>query len=451
MISRTLLIVVLLCALAVSLPASEIGNQALVLTGGTVIDVAKAGDSADDIPDAVVVIRKGKIIALGPRKDIALPSGCRVINVKGRYIVPGLVDAFATVKNDSFARAFLYMGVTSAASVVVPGSPRSMRLNPAGPAPRIYKVSLITGSDAAGTVLKGRELSAQVDAMKLQGARMVLLYYNHTPDQTATIARRAREIGLGTMGEFGRTPYSLALKAGVDAFPHTPRYSAELLPPELKKKVNGHPFGPALKSRNEFIARLNLQHNPAFDELAAMYARGKTALIPTLSLYYVNLKDHENPWKERAAALIDPEDIENPVDKRTGRYRGSEHGSSRMYTRFAERILELETGYRRAGVSTYLAGSATPLNSTLPGVSLHSELELLVRIGLTPRQALASATGNFGRVFHIEHVGEVRAGYDADLLVVNKNPLLNVKNLKDIAMVILDGKVIDRRKLLEKQ
>jgi len=421
----------------------------VVLKGGTVIDVAAEGNSASDIHDSIVLIEEGKITTVGPQKEVAVPPRCRVYNVKGRYIVPGLTDAFATLPNESFARAFLYMGVTSVVCVSIPGSVREKIYDRASPGPRIYPARRANGMDASGTILRSRALSAQVDALRLNGAKIVLLYYNHTPDQTATIVRRAKELGLGTMAELGHTPYSFAVKTGVDALLHTTRYSAELMPLDLKRKSDDNPFGPRLsRKRKKFLTQLNLNQNPSLSRLSALYASGKTALIPTLSLYYIYLPGHENPWKEKVSSLIDREDMENPVDISTG--LSDDISDLPFLPEFAGKIVEIEAFYRKAGVKTYLAGSGTPINNTLPGISLHTELKLLVRIGMNPRQAIAAATSNFGSVFPFKNTGLVSKGYNADLLVLNSDPLQNIQNLKDIHMVILNGKIIDRKKLLAK-
>jgi len=85
---------------------------------------------------------------------------------------------------------------------------------------------------------------------------------------------------------------------------------------------------------------------------------------------------------------------------------------------------------------------------TMPGISLHTELMLLTRIGLNPRQALASATSNFENILGWSKVGQVRAGYNADLLVLDDDPTTDVGMLKKINTIILSGKVLDRGKLL---
>ena len=77
-------------------------------------------------------------------------------------------------------------------------------------------------------------------------------------------------------------------------------------------------------------------------------------------------------------------------------------------------------------------------------------MKLLTRIGLTPRQALAAATSNFGELFGWENVGQVKSGKNADLLVLDENPIRDVSNLKKIRMVILNGEILDRNKLLLK-
>jgi imidazolonepropionase-like amidohydrolase len=110
----------------------------------------------------------------------------------------------------------------------------------------------------------------------------------------------------------------------------------------------------------------------------------------------------------------------------------------------------IEEQYRKAG-ARYVAGSGTTAFGTLPGISLHTELKLLCRIGSTPRQALAAATSNFGEIFGWKKIGQVKAGYHADLLVLDENPVTNIENLKKIRTVILQGEILDREKLLTKQ
>jgi len=84
----------------------------------------------------------------------------------------------------------------------------------------------------------------------------------------------------------------------------------------------------------------------------------------------------------------------------------------------------------------------------MPGISLHTELMLLTRIGLSPRQALAAATSNFEQILGWSKVGQVRTGYNADLLVLDDDPTADVRNAKKISTIILGGKVLDRGKLL---
>jgi dipeptidyl aminopeptidase/acylaminoacyl peptidase len=84
----------------------------------------------------------------------------------------------------------------------------------------------------------------------------------------------------------------------------------------------------------------------------------------------------------------------------------------------------------------------------MPGISLHTELELLHRIGLSNREALAAATTNFSNAFGWK-TGKVQQGFDADILILDKNPLDDLANTKAISVLINNGKVIDREQLLK--
>ena len=158
---------------------------------------------------------------------------------------------------------------------------------------------------------------------------------------------------------------------------------------------------------------------------------------------YLHLPGHRNPWDDPVAALLDPRDIHLPADRHTGEQTlpanavrdGFPPGSS-------EHLLAIEARYCRAG-ATYLAGSGTDAFGTMPGISLHIELELLVKACLTPRQALAAATSNVGALLSWRTTGEITRGYDADLVVLDADPTLDIANAKRVRHVVLAGKVLD--------
>jgi len=431
------------------LPAAPAEPPPLALVGGTVVDVSDFGRSADDLPDAVVLVRGDRIAAVGRRGEVTVPPDARVIDAAGGFVVPGLVDAFAGMNSQAQANAYLYMGVTSI--VGVEGTRRGPLFTAARPGPHVYPLAMAGVRFDAGTgtaaVLSREETRRELDERRRDGVKVILVYYPLPPERTAEIARAARARGLATMGELGATPYAEAARAGIQAFVHTSRYSLPLAPEGMRAAVAAQPFGPPKLEFYRFLIGLD-PDAPGVADYARLLGGSEAGLIPTLSLEYLDLPGHRNPWKEPAAAILDPEGIHLPADPATGERPGRpEAGADAFPEGLAGALLALEARYARAG-ARYLAGSGTSAFGTMPGISLHTELELLVRIGLTPRQALAAATGNVEAVLGWTGMGQVKPGYRADLVVVAKSPVADVAHLREIRHVVLNGEMIDRDGLL---
>ncbi len=393
----------------------------LALSGGTIVCLS-GGRAA--VRDPVLVLRAG------PRKRTKVPRDARIVRVDGTYIVPGLNDSFAGLNSQLQANAYLYMGVTSIVGSDEPGGRRGALLRNAHPSPRIYPLAVVRSVEEVGEVAG-------------KGGKVLLVYYPVTPDQLPRVVARAHELGLPTIGELGKTSYAEAIDAGIDAFVHSSRYSLELSPADTHIAVANDPFGPPRTAFYQYLAALD-PDDPAVSRWGARLAASRVALIPTLSLYYFDLPVHENPWKEKIASILDPKDVHLPVDRETGESKpppGVPAGLS-------PNVLRIEERYRRAGAH-YLAGSGTSAFGTLPGISLHNELRMLTELGLTPREAIAAATSRVGEVFRRPTVGKVAKGYDADLVVVDADPTVDIRNLKKIRMVVLNGEIVDRDALLK--
>jgi imidazolonepropionase-like amidohydrolase len=95
-----------------------------------------------------------------------------------------------------------------------------------------------------------------------------------------------------------------------------------------------------------------------------------------------------------------------------------------------------------------MAGTDTPIGLLTPGFSLHLEMEMLVRAGLTPQEALVSATLRPAQFFGLEdEMGSIEVGKSSDLVLLNANPLENIENTRTIDSVIIRGELLTRAQL----
>jgi hypothetical protein len=238
------------------------------------------------------------------------------------------------------------------------------------------------------------------------------------------------------------------VKAGVQSFVHTTRYTADILPDSVRQLYSHAPFGPPASFFYPYISRPDALADPKLEELASLYGEHPVGLIPTGSLIaYPFTSFAHNPWKEAAAAIIDEKDIlHEPLDKETGKPKNP---VSPEKIAGARRLMSVDSLFAHHG-ARYLAGSGATAFGTLPGISLHTELEILSHIGLSNRQVIAAATNNFSLLWGWRHIGKIAPEREADLLVLSGDPLRSLEALKQIDVLMVDGQVLDRDLLLKK-
>lgn len=451
----------------------------LALVGGTLIDLTNWGRSARDLHDSIVIVDQGKIVAVGASADLPIPPNARILDCTGKYLIPGLIDGFAGMNSQGQANAFLYMGVTT---VVASADQRRGPIDiNANPKPHLYLLDSIGTTDDwsllmaqprwAARLREGAhpvELSPDDTAHQLEdtahlGTRVVWIGADITAANTQWIVAHAHQLGLATYGEFVATPYTVGIDAGVDVLLHMSRYELGIIPDELQRPLVEDPSGPAANTAYDYA-----EHLPPGDVHVRTYARfiatHHAALMPTFSLFFQRLPDHRNLWREPAAALLDPANMFDPPDRATGEMnyplspwihrlpavaqRYFEEGQRKKADQSAMRLWQInETIFNSS--PHYLAASGAPVMGSFPGISEHVELEMLVRLGLSSREALAAATNNYALQFGWNELGLIAPGRRADILVLDSDPTLSVWNVRHITTLLLDGNVIDRDALLK--
>jgi hypothetical protein len=455
-----------------------LGSTPLALVGGTVVDVTDWGRSAKDLQDAIVLVRDGRITDVGAHGAVSIPKGARVIDCTGKYLIPGLVDGFVGMNSQGQANANLYMGVTTV--VASSGHRRGLVDFAAHPSPHLYLIDSIGTTDnwsllakrpewalklregAHPTELSPEDTARQLTDTARLGTRVLLLGHDLTAANSQWIIAHAHQVGLVTYGEFISTPYSVGIEAGVDALLRMGRYELGVIPEELQRPLVENPEGPAAITAYDYAERL-----PPTDQHLGAYARflaaHHAALMPAFSLYFLQLPEHRNLWKQPAARLLDPARIDQPSDRSTGEavyplppwtrflpsisLRWMEESQKKKADQSAMRLWRInETIF--SAYPHYLAASGADASGSMPGISMHTELELLVRLGLSPREALAAATNNYALQFGWNELGQIAPGRRADILVVDGDPTENIWNARRISGLIVDGNLLDRNGLL---
>lgn len=358
------------------------------------------GRDVPPILDGTIVVRDGVIAAVGPRATTAVPDGVRVIDVTGRTIIPGLWDMHAHASQIEWGPAYLAAGVTSirdmGGEAAFMTAFRDAVAGGGGLGPRLELAGLVDGPGERGfgTVVAGTsdEGVAVVNRYHAEGFRQIKLYSLLQPPVVAAITARAHTLGLTVTGH---VPSAMttedAVRAGVDQIAHL----SQDLPMPLMA-LRGTVVDPT-QAWGELLGRPS---NVPPTEVEPGLARTPYALA-------ANYASVQNP--PRAS------------------------GGAAAPSRSAQTVRALS----EQGVSI-VAGT----DGAVPGFSLLRELELYVQAGLTPLQAIQSATTVAARAAGREReTGTVAPGLRADLVVLDADPLADISAVRTTRFVVSQGRL----------
>jgi len=410
-------------------------------------------------PDQTVLIDKGRIVDVGPRKTTRYPRNApTIINGKGLYVIPGLWDMHVhLVFGDWFPLAqeislplFIANGVTGVRDMggelqIIQGwrneieggrmiGPRILSSGPMldGPKPRF------PSSIAIATPEDGRRA---VENLKRAGADFIKLQSLIPRDAVFAIADEARKQDIPFEGHVPDSVRAGEMSdAGMRSFEHLIGVFEGSSPLEDQ-------FLKGNKSETKFLSSYDPGRAAA---LAALLAKNQTWQCPTLVWERGgNLIDVADFTKDERAKYVPAYWKEHTWKKFTEEVE-AEFKTDSLETRrkFIEKELEVVQMLNKAGVP-FLAGTDTPPGVyVFPGFSLHEELERFVAAGFTPLEALQTGTINPARFFHMEdRAGTVERGKYADLVLLEANPLEDIRNTQKISGVIFNGRFFKKADL----
>lgn len=431
------------------------------------------------IKGQTVIIHGDKIIKVVPSKALQLSPKNKIIDGTGKYVMPGLWDAhvhFAYMEDlaPSMFDLFLGYGITSVRDTggkidfvkmwkdkALANPNDTPRVMMAGPLldgiPNVYDGSTPQHPPLSVGLQTIEDAAKKVNELDSLGVDLLKAYEMLTPEQFAIIIKMAKEKGLKVTGH---VPLSMdvisASNAGLNSMEHMRNLelscasnSEELLQQRLQL-LQGEKDSPGgtLRSKIHELQRETAVKNydpHKADEILAVLAKNQTWQIPTLALatFYTN-RHFENPeWQESITYL--PEAIEQNWKKNATSIANMP--VTPFQIQYADWLIRMVKKIHETKIEI-MAGTDCPIALLTPGLSLHEELAMLVQAGLTPLEALKTATVNPAKYFNLEHeLGLVQEGMWADLVLLDANPIEDIANTKSINAVIKNGKYFDKSQL----
>jgi len=438
--------------LALLLPA-----QAAPIPEPLVIAHVTILDALDPAPrrDQTVVIEGNRIVAVGPAASITVPRGARVVEGQGKFLVPGFWDmhVHTTVPGGrELLGLYLANGVTGVRDMAgewaeLTGWRREIRAGRLA-GPRIVASGpYLEGGDVPIPHILARtaeEARAGVDSLVTLGVDFVKVHSQLRPETYFAIARRARERGIPFAGHVPRTVGALAASdSGQKSIEHllaipAPCSAADSL---------------ALAPKFPVQAALGRCSSASLTELYARFVRNGTWITPTFTAQYEVAHWPGRDLPGDAFGRYLPDTLQRYVRGIFPMPADVPAGADSVGRAMLARRMQQVAAMHRAGVRV-LAGTDAPLRNSPPGFGLHEELSLLVQGGLTPMEALRTATLEPAEYLGLaDSLGTVAPGRLADLILLDADPLADIRNTRRIAAVVADGRLIDsaaRTRLLER-
>ena len=399
------------------------------------------GYESPAIHDAVVIIENGRIVASGPRYRTTIPTNAFVINLGGKTIMPGLIDAHAhmdLIGHGSYERYYAFLNGMERLPEVMPIAAKQM-----------LRAGVTTALDlgAPFQILAFRERIRRGEIpgphLLISGPWITRQDYETIPDEYEVVisspedaAQKTRELiergsdviktWVGLSEEDYRAIVQEAHKAGVKVHAH-------LYAPEAIRR--------AIDAGVDVLQHVGSARNPPYDEaLVSEIAHRNIPVIQTIA-HRIWVYPATVDFPER---LLRPE---YPADMQADVYKEflSSFEDFHRLPYFQDIGQEIRNAKRSAsqfikagaymGVGT---DAASPLNTHLEAI--WREMSALVESGMTPLQVISAATKTNAEILGIiERTGTIEPGKAADLIVVNGNPLANIERLADVRLVVRGG------------
>jgi imidazolonepropionase-like amidohydrolase len=422
----------------------------MALVGATVID----GSGGPALPDAVVVVRGSRIESIETRAGFRLPKRTREVDVRGRWIIPGLIDAHVHLTDgkagvlDWTLHRYLAYGVTTVRDVhgELGASLRVREALNSGlrRGPRAYSAgAMLDGipTTYADAIAASRPADARkgVDRLVNAGADFLKVYSRIDPPLMKAILDEARTFNLRVTGHLGLTDAVTAARGGMASIEHLTGI------PEAASHQASSLY--AAHTRSFFAGWTAFERSWAgldsadLARVAGELAQADVILVPTLVLH------------ETFSRMDDPSVLQDSMLKLVPEAEQVRWNVPDMITRAGWKKEDFEA-FRRsrprqdlflrqfvAAGGIVATGTDAANQMLIPGYSLHREMELLAAAGLEPRGALQAATRNGALVLGVDSLGLLAPGKAADLVVLSSDPLVDIRNTRSIEQVMSRGRL----------
>ena len=427
------LILLVACGPAAPAATATADDDTHAYVGATLWD----GSGADPVPDAVLLVREGRIATVGSRASVEVPAGAEIVDLSGHYLIPGLINAHGhvgmarglesgpeahTAENtrDQLALYARY-GVTTVVSLGEPGY--------------------------AGVAVRDREDRPDLDRARLRVAGVVMSPDSPEEAAPAVRERAEREVdwakirvddGLGQREKMSPETYAAVIR---ESHAHGLPLTAHLVYLEDAK---------GLVRAGADVLGHSVRDAPVDDELIGLMREGDVCLHPTLTrelstFVYAERPDFfDDPFFLRDA---DPEVIRTlETPEWQERFTGSAADYYRAALPTAERNM---VALHEAGVRIAFGTDSGP-PARFQGYFEHLEMEMMQDAGMPPRDVLLSATRDAAACMRLDGVGVLEPGARADFVVVREDPLADVRHLRAIESVHIAGNPVPGARFAER-
>jgi imidazolonepropionase-like amidohydrolase len=425
-IAAPALLCAIACSLIAALKAQPASGRVTAFTGARIVD----GTDRPPIDNATIVVRDGRIAAIGPSARVSVPDGAARVSLAGKTVIPGLVNAHGHVGNT----AGLQQGQYSAENVA-----RDLKTYAAYGVTTVWSL----GDDhEAGIAARDAQATPALDRARLFVAGPVLAPKTVAEARTLVAADQAMKVDIVKIrvdDNLGTTPKMTPeiYKAVIDeAHKRNMRVAVHLFYLDDAKAV--------LDAGADFIAH-SVRDRDVDDDFAAMMKRRNVCYCPTLMREVSTFVYESTPswfsdplFLERAdpravAQLKEPARQEQMKNSRQAqRYKVALDQASRNLKKLSD-----------AGVTIAMGTDSGP-PARFQGYFELMELELMAKAGLTPRQVLTAATRDAARCQKMTDVGTLEERRWADFVVLDADPMADIANVRRIAGVYVAGNRVTR-------